>query len=409
MFKLGLHNPLPSSMRSECKKAADILTSFVDPNQAFGPDKVIPLSILAQAKGLAVLTVSKIAFVGSGRFGSGIVVARLKDGSWSAPSAIMTAGGGIGGQIGIELTDFVFILNDSNAVLAFSQTGAIALGGNVSLAAGPLGRNAEAAGAASLKGVAAIFSYSKTKGLFAGVSLEGSFLKERADANEKMYHSRVKASELLSGAIPPAAAAEPLMRVLASPIFASSSRSGHTRRSMYHDVPVYADDNEDVTWDGKRARGYGDEVGRDRTGPWKGSGDFPSRGERASTWADEGLERSSSNPRLSRASTFANGSRAPTTSGFDDDYVYSDSKPSRPSAPKPALPRNVQASELRPDQALALFNFSVERAGDLGFRKGDVITIERRTGSQDDWWEGRVGDRQGLFPSNYVRVGTNGT
>jgi hypothetical protein len=109
----------------------------------------------------------------------------------------------VGGQIGFELTDFVFILNDASAVRAFSQFGTLTLGGNVSLAAGPVGRNAEAAGAASTKGVAAVFSYSKTKGLFAGVSLEGSMLVERKDANEKMYQSRVSAAQLLTGSVRP--------------------------------------------------------------------------------------------------------------------------------------------------------------------------------------------------------------
>jgi hypothetical protein len=94
-------------------------------------------------QGLAVITVFKAGFLGSGRFGSGIVVARLSDGTWSAPSAIGTIGGGFGGQIGFELTDFVFILNDYNAVKTFSQAASVTLGGNVSIAAGPVGRNAE--------------------------------------------------------------------------------------------------------------------------------------------------------------------------------------------------------------------------------------------------------------------------
>ena len=73
----------------------------------------------------------------------------------------------------------------------------------MSIAAGPVGRNAEAAGAASLKGVAGIFSYSKTKGLFAGVSLEGSAIIERRDANEKLYGQRFTARQLLEGAVRP--------------------------------------------------------------------------------------------------------------------------------------------------------------------------------------------------------------
>ena len=125
----------------------------------------------------------------------------MSDGSWSAPSAVATAGGGFGGQIGFELTDFVFILNDMAAVKAFSQAASVTLGGNVSIAAGPVGRNAEAAGAASMKGVAGVFAYSKTKGLFAGVSLEGSILIERRDANEKMYGGRITARQLLEGGV----------------------------------------------------------------------------------------------------------------------------------------------------------------------------------------------------------------
>ena len=66
----------------ECKKCGRILASFIDPRQSFGPDKIIPPEILSRAKGLAVLTVFKAGFLGSGRFGSGVVVARLADGSW---------------------------------------------------------------------------------------------------------------------------------------------------------------------------------------------------------------------------------------------------------------------------------------------------------------------------------------
>lgn len=93
----------------------------------------------------------------------------------------------MGAQLGAEVTDFVMILNDSAAVKTFAQSGSLTLGGNVSVAAGPVGRNAEASGAASLKSVSAIFSYSKTKGLFAGVSLEGSAIIERKEANGKFY------------------------------------------------------------------------------------------------------------------------------------------------------------------------------------------------------------------------------
>lgn len=412
---LGLNNPLPSSMSSECKKTGKILASFVDPRQAFGPDKIIPPQILANAKGLAILTVFKAGFLGTARFGSGVVVARLADGSWSAPTAIGTIGGGFGGQIGFELTDFVFILNDANAVKTFAQAGSITLGGNVSIAAGPVGRNAEAAGAASLKSVAGIFSYSKTKGLFAGVSLEGSGIIERRDANEKLYGRRWTARELLSGQVPVPPAADPLMRVLNSRVFAGVAGGNGGNEAMYNDIPVYDDAHDDVVWQGRRGSGFGEGVRTNRTGS-VGSHDndyvYRDKPSRASTWADDVYDRPAQGGGINRSfSTRANPNetfdrmenRSRSGSGFGDDYSYSDrAKPSRPTAPKPVF--GQKKASLGPGQAIAKFTFEADQPGDLGFKKGDVITIIKKTDSETDWWTGRIGDKEGIFPSNYVEA-----
>ncbi|KAI1431100.1 hypothetical protein GGR50DRAFT_110758 [Xylaria sp. CBS 124048] len=379
---MGINNPLPSSLSSECKKCGKILTSFVDPRQAFSPDRIIPPHILSNAKGLAILTVLKAGFLGSARFGSGLVVARLPDGSWSAPSAIMTAGGGFGGQIGFELTDFVFILNDASAVKTFAQQGSITLGGNVSIAAGPVGRNAEAAGAASLRSVAGIFSYSRTKGLFAGVSLEGSAIIERRDANEKLYGQRLTAQQLLTGAIRPPTQAGPLLNVLNSRIF-SGSRRGTMEDNMYNDVPVYDDQHDDVVWNGQRGSAYGEGQTHSHT--------------RSSSWRDEGDRRGG----LGRSNTVG--------SGAADDYVYRDRPstsdlpgPTRPAAPKPNF-ASKQAL-LKKNEAVALFTFEADQPGDLGFKKGEIITVLKKTDSDNDWWTGMIGSRHGVFPSNYVKM-----
>jgi SH3 domain-containing YSC84-like protein 1 len=187
--------------------------------------------------------VLKAGFLSSGQYGNSIVVAQLADGTWSTPSAIGLGGARFGGQIGFELTDFVFVLNDAAVVRAFSQQGSLTLGGNVSLAAGPIGRNAEAARAASLKGVASVFSYSKTKGLFVGVSLKGSAIIERRDANEKLYGHQYTTTELMGGTVPPPPAAAPLISVLNSRVFASVRGRDD---SMYNDVLVYDDSHDDV-------------------------------------------------------------------------------------------------------------------------------------------------------------------
>ncbi|RYP53144.1 hypothetical protein DL768_001818 [Monosporascus sp. mg162] len=410
---MGIHNPLPSSMASECKKCGKILTSFIDPRQAFGPDKVIPPQILANAKGLAILTVFKAGFIGSGRFGSGLVVARLPNGGWSAPSAIMTAGGGVGGQIGFELTDFVFILNDTHAVKTFSQQGSITLGGNVSLAAGPVGRNAEAAGAASLRSVSGVFSYSKTKGLFAGVSLEGSAIVERRDANEKLYGQRYTAQQLLSGAVQPPPQAAPLMSVLNSRVFSGMGRTADAaNRSMYNDVPVYDDRHDDVVWNGRRGSAYGEGEPNNTNS----KDDFFARPSRASTWNDDVYDRPAGGG-LGRSNTVGPRSRAAEVDG--DNYVYRDNPhptsssasggfpaektaPGRPAAPKPNF-ASKQAM-LKKNEAVALFNFEPDQPGDLGFKKGDIITVLKKTDSDNDWWTGMIGSRHGIFPSNYVKM-----
>lgn len=328
----------------------------------------------------------KAGFIGSGRFGSGIVIARLADGSWSAPSAIATAGAGVGGQIGFELTDFVFILNDAAAVRTFSQVGSLTLGGNVSLAAGPVGRNAEAAGAASTRGVAAIFSYSKTKGLFAGVSLEGSMLVERKDANEKMYQSRVSASQLLTGNIRPPPSTDALMRVLNSRAFQGNAHAYGD--AMYNDMPIYDERHDDVVWEGRRGDAYGQNTRRERSNTYENEYEYRDRPRRANTWADDVYDRPGYGGR-SRSNT------AP----YEEDYSYSDRRPTRPSAPKPVFGQRTGAgAALRSDQAVALFTFDADQEGDLGFKKGEVITIIKRTDKAEDWWTGRIGDRVGIFP-----------
>lgn len=392
-------------MASECKKCAKILTSFVDPRQSFGPDKIIPPNILQSAKGLAVITVFKAGFLGSGRFGNGIVVARLDDGSWSAPSAIATAGAGFGGQIGFELTDFVFILNDKSAVRTFSQAGSLTLGGNVSIAAGPVGRNAEAAGAASLKGVAGVFAYSKTKGLFAGVSLEGSALIERRDANEKMYGSRVKAADLLMGAVRPPPQAQPLMNVLNSRVF--KGIGGVSDDSIYNDVPVYDNRHDDVIWEGRRGSAYGEgqfgRTSRVRNNNFGSSTDSFGAPKRASTWQDDVYDRSPVGPFESSNGRFKNGSTQRFSMNSTGVGAFGGrTGPGRPSAPKPMF--KDKTGSLKPDEAVAMFTFDADQPGDLGFKKGDIIQVIKKTESTNDWWTGSLNGRTGIFPSNYVEM-----
>ena len=206
---LGI-SPVWADMQEDVDQAATIIERF----QAV-PEKAIPQAVLKDARGLAIMTVIKAGFGISGRGGTGVVIARTSKG-WSGPSAIGTGGVGFGLQIGAEVTEFVFILNTDAAVQAFSRDVNVTLGGDISVAAGPLGRNAEA----GITPLAAVYTYSRSQGLFAGVSLEGTVIGTRNDANAEYYGRRVTPEEILSGKVPPPSAASRLVQVLTKQMFA---------------------------------------------------------------------------------------------------------------------------------------------------------------------------------------------
>jgi lipid-binding SYLF domain-containing protein len=173
------------------------------------PEQSIPVTVLKEARGLAIIRVLKIGFGFSGKGGEGVVVARTGRG-WSGPSFVGTGGAGFGFQIGAEVTDFVFVLNTREAVRAFSHKGNVTIGADVSAAAGPVGRTAQA----GVMPTAAIYTYSRSKGLFAGVSLEGAVIVTERVANQRYYGRPVKASSILSGRVGPPAGASRLIAVL---------------------------------------------------------------------------------------------------------------------------------------------------------------------------------------------------
>ena len=185
-------------------QSARILRNFRDI-----PEHQIPRSVLRNAKGLAIMTVVKVGFGLSGKGGQGVVVARTGNG-WSGPSFIGTGGAGWGPQIGAQITEYIFVLNTNRAVRAFSRDGNLTLGADASAAAGPVGREA----AAAVTPTAAIYTYSRAKGLFAGASLEGTVIATQKTANHRYYGRPVTAAEILSGSAAPPARARVLERAL---------------------------------------------------------------------------------------------------------------------------------------------------------------------------------------------------
>ena len=198
-------------------------------------DKIhIPAKLMRRARGLAIVTAAKGGFGFAGfEFGTGLVVARRGGDAvddWSAPSAIGIAGVAWGALVGAQVSDHVFLLMTDEAVRLFSSEKgrSIQLGADVGVAVGPLGRSAEAdigatSGASpSLNNdydrsgiaMAPIYTYSLSKGLYAGVSLDGRMLVTRDRVNEKFYGRAVSTHELLSGQMATPPAAQPLYDAL---------------------------------------------------------------------------------------------------------------------------------------------------------------------------------------------------
>lgn len=151
----------------------------------------------------------KVGFGLSGKGGQGVVVARTS-GGWSGPSFVGTGGAGAGFQIGAQLTEFIFVLNTRAAVRAFSRDGNVNLGADVSAAAGPVGRDLQA----GVLPTAAVYTYSRSKGLFAGASLEGALIATQKTANAHYYRRPVSAAAILSGRINPPAGSGRLRALL---------------------------------------------------------------------------------------------------------------------------------------------------------------------------------------------------
>jgi SH3 domain-containing YSC84-like protein 1 len=169
-------------------------------------DKAIPKELLDHAKCIAVLPgVIKAAIGFGGRHGSGVMSCRTETG-WSAPAFISISGGSWGVQLGVQSSDIVLFLMNDRGARSLVDGSRVTLGGQASVAAGPFGRSAEAATNLDFK--AEIYSYAKSKGLFAGLSLEGAELKPDKDDNRDYYGSDVTTTQLLFGAGPATVPAE---------------------------------------------------------------------------------------------------------------------------------------------------------------------------------------------------------
>ena len=197
-----------SAARANYQGDVDQAVAIIEDFQKI-PEQAIPTAVLRNARGLAILTVTKAGFIVSGRGGKGIVIARTGK-SWSGPSAIGTGGMGFGFQAGAQVSEIVIVLNTPKAVEAFTKDGDVTLGGNLSITAGPIGRDAE-----TRVGLQAVmFSYSRSQGVFGGLSVEGTVVATRKEDNAAYYGKPVSAKDILAGKVPAPAGASKLRQIL---------------------------------------------------------------------------------------------------------------------------------------------------------------------------------------------------
>jgi lipid-binding SYLF domain-containing protein len=185
-------------------KAADVFRDIMNT-----PDQGIPQDLLESAKCIAIIPGDvKFAFVFGGSYGRGLATCRTEHG-WSAPMFVAIDGGSVGYQIGGSSTDIVMLFMNDHALQSLLSD-KFKLGADASVAAGPVGRSAAAG--TDLKLSAEILSYSRAKGVFAGVSLDGAVMQADKSGDKAMYGDDVKRHEILDGKIAVPESAQALLR-----------------------------------------------------------------------------------------------------------------------------------------------------------------------------------------------------
>lgn len=163
------------------------------------PESAIPEGLLVRAHAIAVIPgVVKAGLVVGGRHGRGLIAVRGSDNTWTNPSFISVTGGSVGFQAGVQSTDIVLVFRTERGVDSI-VSGKFTLGADAAVAAGPVGRSASASTDAQLR--AEIYSYSRSRGLFAGVALDGAVLAIDHRANQSVYGRNVTPRQIFAGGV----------------------------------------------------------------------------------------------------------------------------------------------------------------------------------------------------------------
>ncbi|PTB67769.1 DUF500-domain-containing protein [Trichoderma citrinoviride] len=212
--RIGSEAFWPTTLDKESDKAARILRSFCKdgfyteeerPADDAGPKrkqrviKKIPQKVIENAVGLAIFTTMRTGLWVSGSGGSGVLVARQEDGSWSPPSGILLHTAGLGFLVGVDIYDCVLVINNRKALEAFTKIRAT-LGGEISAVAGPVGMGGVLENDGKWKQAnRPVFTYLKSRGFYAGVQFDGTVVIERTDENARFYGEKIGVADILAG------------------------------------------------------------------------------------------------------------------------------------------------------------------------------------------------------------------
>ncbi|KAI9304465.1 hypothetical protein BJ944DRAFT_181632 [Cunninghamella echinulata] len=377
-----------SDLRKDVNRAEKILSSFVVPGKSADIQKLIPPSILAKAHGIMFIRLYRVGLLLSAKGGTGIIIARLPDGTWSAPSGISLTSVGFGHLAGGEVIDSIIVMNYRAAVKAFFDAGGqIQLGMGVSVAAGPLGRSASVAASASNKNhIAATYAYSSSKGLFVGYSFEGSKISERHNTNASFYGRQISAQEILTGAVPPPQMAAGLYNLLNS-IGASGQQPGITfgPNNRYSAPPLPPHPHLQ-----QKQHSY----------PPSMSSHSPTLSNVPSSMAPP------SSPTVASPVSPSTTVAYPNEKNPQDHQFYNNQQPSSSYNNQQQTAYNNQQPSFNENQPsyhlVAKYDFTAQQAGDLSFKVGDHITVTQWSGDKQSWWFGFIGHHSGQFPANFV-------
>lgn len=327
-------------------------------------------------------------------------MARLPQGGWSAPAEILIAGLAGGFLAGFEVVDMLIVLNTDEALKTFMSSGSLQLGGNLSLSIGPVGRQGEAAASINANGYfSAMYSYSQSRGLYGGISIEGSALQYFDRKNQETYGPNVKPRDILTGKCKPPTYATRLLGTIEM-ITGWSSRGvrGQDFGDFVYDHDADAIDGDRDPFGDMDARTYNADVFDDLDAELQRPPDVPAArkprarpaaadpfADQENRYADEfGSDDEPSGGRSKLASY------APGVRDYDDQKLPASS---------------ADDYNLGDELVVARYDFEAQQPDDLSFRHGDIIRVLASTESQDGWWRGEItrGGRvsEGVFPANY--------